>query len=184
MEARCLIVLNQKERCTIHPFTEQLSQALAWIGHLPPASQTSGTVYVSSPVDMSQFRRAIALINVGVFPSGTAVAGWYAANNVTFTTAGTASSGAATNSTTGPIGTTCVFSTATRGEKMEIRADQLPSGYRWLQLQISVSSAAIPLFSVEVLGADPNYLPSSQFESTGYATGTTGSAIVDQTVIS
>ena len=159
---------------------------MAWIGHTPPAAQTSGTVYVSSPLDMSQFRRAIALINVGVFPSGTAVAGWYAANNVTFTTAGTASSGAPTNSTTGPIGSTAVLGStaATRGEKMEIRADQLPSGYRWLQLQISVSSAGAPLFGVEVLGADPNYLPSSQFESTGYATGTTGSQIVDQTVVS
>lgn len=168
----------------MHPFTEQLCQALAWVSHLPPASQTSGTVYVSSPVDMSQFRRAIALINVGVFPSGTAVAGWYAANNVTFTTAGTASSGAPTNSTTGPLGSTCLFSTATKGEKMEIRADQLPSGYRWLQLQVSVSSAAAPLFSVEVLGGDPNYLPANQFESTGFATGTTGSQIVDQTLVS
>lgn len=170
----------------MHPFTEQLSQSLAWASHVPPASQTSGTVYASSPVDMSQFRRAIALINVGVMPSGTCLAGWYAANNVTFTTAGTASSGAPTNSTTGPIGTTTIFGTsaATRGEKMEIRADQLPSGYRWLQLQISVSSAAIPLFAVEVLGGDPNYMPSNQFESTGFATGTTGSQIVDQTVIS
>ena len=135
---------------------------------------------------VQQIDRAIALINVGVFPSGTAIAGWFAANNVTFTTAGTASSGAATNSTTGPIGTTAVFATtgATRGIKMEIRADQLPSGYRWLQLQISVSSAAIPLFSAEVLGADPNYLPSSQFETTGYATGTTGSQIVAATLVS
>ena len=170
----------------MHPFSEQLSQALAWVSHVVPASQTSGTVYASSPVDMSQFRRAIALINVGVFPSGTAIAGWFAANNVTFTTAGTASSGAATHSTTGPIGTTAVFATtgATRGIKMEIRADQLPSGYRWLQLQISVSSAAIPLFSAEVLGADPNYLPASQFETTGYATGTTGSQIVAATLVS
>lgn len=169
----------------MHPFTEQLSQALAWVGHVPAAAQTSGTVYVSSPADMSQFRRAIALINFGVFPSGTAVAGWYAANNVGFTTAGTASSGAPTNSTTGPIGTTLVFGTtdATRGAKMEMRADQLPSGYRWLQLQISVSSAAAPFFAVEVLGADPNYMPASQFESTGYATGTTGSQIVGQTSI-
>src|SRR5687768_3543155 len=134
----------------MHPFTEQLSQALAWVSHIPPAAQTSGTVYASSPVDMSMFRRAIALINFGVFPSGTCVAGWYAANNVTFTTAGTASSGAATNSTTGPIGSTAVFGStaATRGGKLEIRADQLPSGYRWLQLQISVSSAGAPLFGV------------------------------------
>lgn len=170
----------------MHPFTEQLCQALAWVSHVPPAAQTSGTVYVSSPVDMSQFRRAIALINVGVFPSGTAVAGWFAANNVAFTTTGTATSGAASNSTTGPIGSTCVLgaTAATRGEKMEIRADQLPSGYRWLQLQISVSSAAAPTFGVAVLGADTNYSPANQFETTGYATGTTGSAIVDQTVVS
>lgn len=169
----------------MHPFTEQLIQALAVVGHVAAAAQTSGTVYVSSPADMSQFRRALALINVGVFPSGTAVVGWYAANNVGFTTAGTASSGAPTNSTTGPVGTTAVFGTtdATRVAKMEIRADQLPSGYRWLQLQISVSSAAAPVLGVEVLGADPNYLPANQFESTAYATGTTGSAIVGQTVV-
>ena len=169
----------------MHPFTEQLVQALAWIGHVASGAQTSGTVYVSSPADMSQFRRVIALINFGTFPSGTAVAGWYAANNVAFTTAGTASSGAPTNSTTGPIGTTAVFGTtdATRGAKMEMRADQLPSGYRWLQLQISNSSAAAPAYAVEVLGADPNYLPANQFENTGYATGTTGSQIVGQTVV-
>lgn len=170
----------------MHPFTEQLTEALAWVSHVPAGAQTSGTVYVSSPVDMSQFRRAIALINVGVFPSGTAIAGWFAANNVTFTTTLTASSGAVSNSTTGPIGTTVVFATtaATRGIKMEIRADQLPSGYRWLQLQISVSSAAAPSFSVEVLGAHPNYSPANQFENTGYASGTTGSQIVGQTSIS
>lgn len=169
----------------MHPFTEQLTQALAVVGHVPAASQTSGTVYVSSPADMSQFRRVLALINVGTFASGTAVAGWYAANNVTFTTAGTASSGAPTNSTTGPVGTTMVLGTtdATRVAKMEMRADQLPSGYRWLQLQISISSAAPPVFAVEVLGADPNYLPANQFEGTAWATGTTGSAIVGQTVI-
>lgn len=169
----------------MHPFTEQLTQALAVVGREPPAAQTSGTVYVSSPADMSMFRRALALINVGVFPSGTAVAGWYAANNVGFTTAGTASSGAPVNSTTGPIGTTLVFGTtdATRLAKMEIRSDQIPSGYRWLQLQISNSSAAAPFYSVEILGADPNYMPANQFESTAWATGTTGSRIVHQTSI-
>lgn len=169
----------------MHPFTETLTQSLAVVGHVPPAAQTSGTVYVSSPADMSQFRRAIAYINFGVFPSGTAVAGWYAANNVTFTTAGTASSGAPTNSTTGPVGTTLVFGTtdATRLAKMEIRADQLPSGYRWLQLQISNSSAAAPFYAVEVLGAHPNYSPANQFENTAWATGTTGSQIVHQTAI-
>ena len=170
----------------MHPFTEQLCQALALVSNISPAEQTSGTVYASSPVDMSQFRRAIALINVGTIPSGTCLAGWFAANNVAFTTAGTASSGAPTNSTTGPIGSTCIFgaTAATRCEKMEIRADQLPSGYRWLQLQVSVSSAGAPLFGAEILGADPNYMSANQFESTGYATGVTGSAIVDQTVVS
>lgn len=170
----------------MHPFTEQLTQALAVVGHLVPATQqTSGTVYVSSPADMSQFRRILALINFGLFPSGTAIAGWYAANNVAFTTAGTASSGAPTNSTTGPVGTTLAFGTtdATRLVKMEMRADQLPSGYRWLQLQISNSSAATPQYSIEVLGADPNYMPANQFENTAWATGTTGSQIVGQTAI-
>ena len=170
----------------MHPFTEQLVQALAVVGAISPAEQTSGTVIASSPLDMSQFRRALALINVGTLPSGTCVASWNAANNVGFATTLTASSGAPSNTTTGPIGSTCVFgaSAATRIVKMEIRADQLPSGMRWLQLQVVVSSAATPLFGAEVLGADPNYLPANQFESTGYATGTTGSQLVEQSVVS
>lgn len=169
-------------------FPEQLTQALAVVGHIGATTFTSGTSYVSSPVDMGEFRRAIAYFDIGAFPSGTAVAGWYAANNVTFTTAGTAASGLATNSTTGPIGSTMVFGTAsgdaTRVDKMEIRADQLPSGYRWLQLQVSVSSAAVPVMGIIIVGANPNYSPANQFESTAFATGTTGSAIVNQAVVS
>lgn len=172
----------------MHPFTEQLTQALAVVSHAGAGTFTSGTSYISSPIDMSQFRRAIALFDFGAITSGTMVAGWYAANNVTFTTAGTAASGLPTNSTTGPIGSTAVFGTAsgdaTRVNKMEIRSDQLPSGYRWLQLQVSVSSAAVPQMGVIILGADPNYLPANQFESTAFATGTTGSAIVNQSVVS
>ena len=166
-------------------FTEQLIQALAVIGHTPAGSQTSGTVYVSSPIDMSVFRRALALINVGVMPSGTFVAQWFAANNVAFTTAGTLASGLTTTNTTTALATTTLVvgtSGATRVEKFEVRADQLPTGMRWAQLQISVSSAAAPVFSVEVLGGAAGYAPGNQFESTAYASGTTGSAIVDQAV--
>lgn len=164
-------------------FVEQLVQALAVLGHVAPAAQTSGTVYVSSPVDMSVIRRALLLINVGVFPSGTAVAGWYAANNVAFTTAGTASSGAPSNTTT-QIGTTnLTFTSPTRVEKFEVRADQLPAGTRWAQPQISISSAAAPTFGCVVLGGESGYKPANQFENTAYASGTTGSQILDQAVV-
>lgn len=176
----------------MHPFTEQLTQALAVVSHIGAANFTSGTSYVSSPIDMSQFRRAIAYLDMGTVggtaTSGTILCGWYAANNVTFTTAGTAASGLPTNSTTGPIGSTMVMVSAsgdmTRVNKMEIRADQLPSGYRWLQLQVSVSSAMAATMGVIILGADPNYMPANQFESTAWATGTTGSAIVNQSIVS
>lgn len=167
-------------------FTEQLTQALAVIGHVPAASQTSGTVYVSSPADMGMFHRVIALINVGVMPSGTFVAQWFAANNVAFTTAGTVASGYTTTNTTTALSTTTLTvgtSGATRVEKFEVRADQLPTGMRWAQLQISVSSAGAPVFGALVLGGEPNYKPANQFEATAYATGTTGSAIVDQAVV-
>lgn len=163
-------------------FVEQLIQSLAVLARIAPAAQTSGTVYASSPVDMSVIRRALLIINVGVFPSGTAIASWYAANNVAFTTAGTAFSGAASNTTT-QIGTTnLTFSLATRVEKFEVRSDQLPSGTRWAQPQISVSSGAAPLFGCIVLGSECGYKPANQFEPTGFASGTTGSQIVDQSV--
>ena len=170
------------------PFTEQLTQALAVVSHIPSGTCTSGTTYASSPVDMAVFRRALALFDFGAITSGTMVAAWYAANNVAFTTAGTSTSGAVSNSTTGPIGSTAVFGTAsgdaTRVNKMEIRADQLPSGYRWLQLQLSVSSAAVPQMGVIVLGAQGEYSPNNFYESTAFATGTTGSQIVNQAVVS
>ena len=167
-------------------FTEQLTQALAVVGHVPPAAQTSGIVVVSSPVDMRQFRRAIALIDVGVCPSGTAVAQWFAANNVAFTTAGTLASAYTTTCTTTALSTTTLTfgsSGATRVEKFEVRADQLPPGMSWAQLQITVSSAMAPLFGVIILGAEPNYKPANQFEASAYATGSTGSGIVDQAVV-
>ncbi len=166
-------------------FTEQLVQALAVVGHTPAASQTSGTVYVSSPVDMMVFRRAIALIDMGVMPSGTVLAQWFAGNNVQMTTTGTSTSGAPSNTTTAAATASLLVGTsgATRVEKFEIRADQLPTGTRWAQLQISVSAAAAPVFGVIILGADPCYSPGNQFESTAWATGTTGSAIVDQAVV-
>ena len=167
-------------------FTEQLSQALAVIGHIPAGSQTSGTTYCSSPIDMSIFRRALLLVDIGVMPSGTFVVSWFAANNVQFTTAGTLASGLTTTNTTTSMATTTLTvgtTGATRVEKFEIRADQLPTGMRWAQPQFSVSSAAAPVFGAIVLGGECSYKPANQFESTAYATGTTGSAIVDQTVV-
>lgn len=162
---------------------EQLSQQLAVVGHAAAGSQVSGTVLVSSPVDMMVFRRCLVLVDVGVFPSGTAVLSFNAANNVAFTTAGTNSQGV-TNTTVTAGGTIVMGATAaTRVEELEIRSDQLPTGTRWIQPQISVSSGAIPVFGVIVLGGEAEYKPASQFNSTGYASGTTGSQIVDQIVV-
>lgn len=170
----------------MHPFTETLSQALAVVGHTPAAAQTSGVVVVSSPIDMKSFRRVIAYIDNGTCPSGTYVAAWYAGNNSLMTTAGTTNTpGGVTASTTGPIGSSLVAGAtgSSRVEKLEIRADQLPSGYNYLQLQITVSSAQTPTFGVIILGADPNYMPAQQYETTAYASASTGSMIVDQSAV-
>ena len=179
--------------------TEQLTQALAVVGHLPAGPQTSGTVAVSSPVDMAMFRRAIAYIDMGTLvsntasgtsttaftPAGTIVAQWFAANNVAFTTTLTAFSGAPSNTTTVANTTTMVVGAtgATRVEKFELRADQMPPGTRWAQLQISVQSATVPFVGCFVIGSDAAYKPANQYEPTGFATGTTGSAAVDQAVV-
>lgn len=169
-------------------FVEQLTEALAVVGHLPAAVQASGVAAVSSPVDMGIFRRAIAYVNIGAFATGVLVFQWFAANNVGFTTAGTLASGLTTTNTTTALATTTLSVTtmATRVEKFEFRADQLPAGMRWAQLQATVTTVgttAAPYFGVIVLGADANYKPAKQFESTAYASGTAGSAIVDQAVV-
>lgn len=169
-------------------FTEQLTEALAVVGHLPPAVQASGVAAVSSPVDMGMFRRAIAYVDIGSFATGVLVLQWFAANNVAFTTAGTVASGYTTTNTTTALSTTqlSITTMATRVEKFEVRADQLPAGMRWAQLQATVTTVgttAAPYFGVVVVGAEPDYKPAKQFEATAYATGTTGSAVVDQAVV-
>lgn len=174
----------------MHPFTETLTQALAVVGHASAVVQPSGVLNVSSPVDMAQFRRALALVDFGAFATGQVVFGWYAGNNSLMTTAGTTNTpGGVTASTTGPIGSTLTAgaaTAATRVEKLEIRADQMPSGYRYLQLQATVTTVATtaaPTFGIIILGADANYFPANQFETTAYASASTGSAIVDQSAV-
>lgn len=129
-------------------------------------------------------KRLLVLVDVGVFPSGTAVLSFLAGNNVAMTTAGTNAQGVSNTTTAAGSSLVMSFSSAvTRVESLEIRKDQLPTGCRWAQPIISVSSAAAPVFGVIVLGGEGDYKPIQQFESTCYATGTTGVAARDQLVI-
>lgn len=166
-------------------FTEQLTQALAVVGHKAPAALTSGTTFVSSPVDMSVFRRVITYMDFAGFATGTVTLFYAAANNVAFTTAGT-QAGGVTNSTTWLSATALVTINsvaATRVESLEMRADQLPAGYRWVEPVFLLDTTATCTVGVIVLAGECAYKPGQQFEGTAYAAGTTGSAIRDQAVV-
>ena len=54
-------------------FTEQLTQALSIQGKIDPVSQGAGTVTLSAGVDMAKFRRALFILDVGVFGASATV---------------------------------------------------------------------------------------------------------------
>lgn len=54
-------------------FTEQLTQALSIQGKIDPVSQGAGAVTIGSGVDMSKFRRAIFVLDVGAFGASATV---------------------------------------------------------------------------------------------------------------
>src|SRR5439155_25559142 len=68
---------NHQPLTTNHPrfsmFTEQLTQALSIQGKIDPVSQGAGTVTLSAGVDMAKFRRALFILDVGVFGASATV---------------------------------------------------------------------------------------------------------------
>src|SRR5205823_2641134 len=54
-------------------YTEQLSQALSIQGQIAPVSQGAGTVQPTAGVDLTKFRRALFILNVGVMAGGSTV---------------------------------------------------------------------------------------------------------------
>ncbi len=150
------------------PFTEQLTQCLAWpIGDLPPLNRASNTATNSSgwivgPIDMSRFRRVMGRASTGVIvgASCTCVLTFlYGSAGNAQSLGNVSDTGNWAQITSGPS----VTLNANTAGTIEIRADQMPANSRYLALLVNNNSAA--LFQAEVLGAATHYSPASQYNA-------------------
>ncbi len=140
-------------------FTETLSQALAVVGQIPASNHAVNTDVSVAGIDMSIFRRLITYLDVGA--GGGNVQAYYKSS----ATANMASSTNLGNSalytnTTQLVGTT----TSNRVQSIEIRADQLPAGHRYVIPAMTVVTTATNAGLI-CLGGEASYKPASQFDT-------------------
>lgn len=140
--------------------TETQTQSYNFVGQLPAANYAANTVnnsagLVAGPLDMGVIRRAMGLVNVGVVAATCTVTATFIASN----TSNTLCTSAWTAITNGPT----VAPTANMLGTIEIRADQMPSGKRYLMLICNPNSAAI--FGAELLGDVSAYKPANAYNS-------------------
>jgi len=136
-------------------YTEQFTQETGIAAPVPPQTLTATGNVNSGAVDMSQFKRAFFIFELGVFggtsPTDSCVLQVQESpDNATWT-----------NNATVP---TATVSTASKQATVEIRADQLGSGKRYVRLQcqhtIGGTSPTIPT-AVVALGVDAIHKPGS-----------------------
>ncbi len=127
-------------------YTEQLTQALAVVGAIHAVSHATGTDVTITDIDIAKYKRLLFLIDVGAIGTGTVDAKLRESK----TAGGTyqdISGGAITQITASSKITT-----------IEIRADELDAGYEFVQLSLTVGTAAV-LLAVLVLGGEGVHKP-------------------------
>jgi hypothetical protein len=132
-------------------FTETQSEALAFVGKIDPSNHAANTDNTIAGIDMSRFKRLIAIGQIGVLNAN--VQGYWEAS-------AQANMNVVTNvANTIPV----TANVANRAIIMEVRADQLPANTRYVRPVFIVNTGA-SFFGAVVLGCDANYKPASQFD--------------------
>lgn len=139
-------------------FTEQLTQFLSIpVASVFPANQGSGAGNQATigPIDMSRFRRVMAHVMAGVLGTSANVQAYLQSANVSTTGFANVTNGQVltlnTNNTEGTI---------------EIRADELPTNNRYVQLVVLVNSNPSNT-GATVWGGQASYSPGNQYDYTG-----------------
>jgi hypothetical protein len=136
-------------------FTEQLTQSLAVMGQLPSSNHASNTDASVAGIDMSNLRRLITYLDVGVIAAGGTLQLFYKSS---------ANANMAGSTNLGNAATPSILNcnTSNRVESLEIRADQLPAGHRYVQ-PVLITGTATANVGMIVLGGESAYRPASQF---------------------
>jgi len=132
-------------------WTERLIERYAFVGVIPPTNHTNNTDTTIAGIDMSKIRRLLTIVNVGTLGSGANVQVYYQAS--------------ANSNMAGPINVASSIpitgNTNNRLELLEVRADQLPAGTRYVQPVIIVNTAASFVDAI-VIGDEGAYKPNNQ----------------------
>lgn len=135
-------------------FTEQLTQALSIPADpLPPVNRANNaTAYTIGPVDMNRFKRVMAIVTTGVLTGSANVQAYFQTCSISNGTFANISGG-----------NTLTVAANNLTSTLEVRADQLGSGNRYLQLAVLVNANSA-FTSAYVLGGEANYKPASQYD--------------------
>lgn len=133
-------------------FTEQLIERWAVLGQIASSNHAANTDTSIAGIDMSTIRRLCTILDVGVLGSSANIQIYYRAS-------ATANMASPTNVAAAIPLTT---NTNARVSLVEVRADQLPSGTRYVQPVVIVNTAASNI-GVVVIGDEAAYKPGNQF---------------------
>lgn len=136
------------------PFTEQLSQALAVVGLIPASNHTTNTDSAVAGIDMSTFRRIISILEVGAVGTNATMQLYYRAS-------ATSNMASPTNVTGATLNTT--VNQGARVSTLECRADQLPSGTRYIQ-PVVITTTAAGNWGLIVLAGESAHKPGSALQ--------------------
>jgi hypothetical protein len=142
-------------------YTEQLSQALSIQGKIDPQSLAAATPTGTSGVDMRKFRRATFLLMVGAFGSSATV-------DMKLQTSPDNSTWSDLAGTGVPITTLSSAGGNDREATLEVDADQMPTGTRYVQALVTVGTAAT-LVACLALGGEAIAKPGAANDITSVA---------------
>jgi hypothetical protein len=138
-------------------FTEQLTQSLAVVGQIPSSNHAANTDRSVAGIDMSVIRRLLSVLDVGVVGGSANIQLWYE-SSANANMAGSTNLGNASGFSVQLL--TC--NTNNRVDTLEIRADQLPAGHRYVRPVVQVNTAASNVGLI-ALGGEASYKPANQF---------------------
>src|SRR5438132_168501 len=127
-------------------YTEQLSQQLAVVAKLDPVSQGVGTTTPMTDIDMSKYRRLMIVLQVGAIGTGT----------VDPKLRESKTSGGTYQDVTG--GGITQVTASNKVVTIEIRAGMLDAGYQFVQLSLTIGTAAVLVGGV-ALGGEAVHKP-------------------------
>jgi hypothetical protein len=133
-------------------YTEQLTQGLAVVGYLPPQSLGTGTNTTITNIDLKKYHRLLVVIQTGSLGTSATV-------DAKLREAKT--SGGTYQDISGKSITQLVKASNDNNlATIEVRADELDAGYEFVQLSLTVGTAASQVAALALAG-EANHKPAN-----------------------